>query len=455
MMTAFAIPGGAPVGAALAVGMGFFDIFYPEAVTPAQLQAATVGNIDKAVEDLKNAMSQEFFNDDIGKATRTILTRNQGLVEKIREMKTQGVDKKIWLFPSDKTSQDWLSGTTTYFTTPAGVLSELRDARDIVTVSSQNDDALTYTQKLEHRTKTTALYCLATSAILLYLKTALSWQWGLETLYTMAYPNWLKADWLWEQKSVAYQKNNPQEDPDRVFPKDVQNLSGGLLDWQDWIAQRPTAKDLITDEIDGMVQYALSDGSGDDGLFTMMNNNWINRAKRFDSSVANARLLSANSNSLQIISSLSNASPVLNQTSTRGTACPACIDIQNEVIRGVEGLDQWEIDTAQYGLDGVGAGDLALFHDTIAIWQDALETLQFQTLTAQFGDTPGSLAQRYYGDDTLWNKLLDPNESAFAAKTQDLTGVRVKIPYREGQKIPLKGLDMKRADLPALPSRLV
>src|SRR4051812_26579228 len=85
MMTAFAIPGGAPVGVFFAVTMGFFDIFCPDAAIPAQLQGATQGDIDSAVGELKAAFSQDLFNSAIDTATRTILTDNQGLVEKIDE----------------------------------------------------------------------------------------------------------------------------------------------------------------------------------------------------------------------------------------------------------------------------------------------------------------------------------------------------------------------------------
>ena len=454
MMTAFGIPGGAPVGIAIALSMGFFDIFCPDAAIPTSLQSATKGDIDNVMTDLHIAISQDFFNSALDAATRTILTDNLGIVETINGMKKQGVDQDNWVFPPDKTSQAWLTGVEGYFTTPSGVLAELRTARDTVTVSSKNDDSLSTPEKIAHRTKTTALYCLATSATLLYLKTAASWEWALETLYTMAYPKWFAQEKAWNLKSPAYQNLHPEENPANLFPSDVPKLSAGLLDWQDWVAKRATAVDLMQDEMDAMVSYAIHDAtSGEDGLFTLMNKNWIARTSQFDAAMTNAVQYSAGTNTPQIVSQSSNAANT--QNSIIGAACASCVDYQNEVLRGAAGLAQWEADTDRYGFDGVSADDLALFHETIGIWQDAFQTLQFQTLTAKAGATPGSLAQSYYGDDTLWNTLLDCSERPFAAKTQDLNGVRVKLLYREAQIVKLPGLDMKRADLPALPGRLV
>jgi nucleoid-associated protein YgaU len=55
-----------------------------------------------------------------------------------------------------------------------------------------------------------------------------------------------------------------------------------------------------------------------------------------------------------------------------------------------------------------------------------------QTYTIETGDTLGKVAQKYYGDETLWRKIYDANKAAIGDNPDAIkVGTQIKIPPKE------------------------
>jgi nucleoid-associated protein YgaU len=56
-----------------------------------------------------------------------------------------------------------------------------------------------------------------------------------------------------------------------------------------------------------------------------------------------------------------------------------------------------------------------------------------QEYEVQAGDTLGSIAQRFYEDQTLWRRIYDANRDAIGADPDKLTlGLKLRIPPKDG-----------------------
>ena len=302
-----------------------------------------------------------------------------------------------------------------YFAPDKTTLQNMLDNRDVITRSSKNDSQLSASDLAKHRTDTTALYCVAGSSIILYMKTAIAWQWANEILYCAAYPKWHAAEQIWLGKSAAYQANFPEQNPDLIYPN-VKNYSAPLPDWQDWIPASPVTN--LEAHVKELLDYSIhNDDTGEDGLYTIMAQNWANRYTRVTARVASTVLY----------------------TWPFGTASNnPVIDAWNEVLIGSVVVDEWEAATQQYSLENVAYDDLARYHDSLVIWQDAIDTLKFRTCTASDMDTPGTVAKRMYNDASLYTKLLDPQGNAFPNASANIAGIRVKCPdiHTKRVKVP-------------------
>jgi nucleoid-associated protein YgaU len=55
-----------------------------------------------------------------------------------------------------------------------------------------------------------------------------------------------------------------------------------------------------------------------------------------------------------------------------------------------------------------------------------------QTYTIESGDTLAKIAQKYYGDETLWRKIYDANKTAIGDSPDNIkVGTQLKIPPKE------------------------
>ena len=424
IMGAFAIPVAGPgVAAVIATGMGLFDIFVPDLTTPSGLQNLDKQDLEDAVSEMKGAMADALFNNDVDNATTYIVNFNSDLLATIAQVQTAlGFDRTTYFFPNDITKHQLLVTTTAYFAPDKKILQNLLDNRDVITRSSKNDTQLSASDLAKHRTDTTALYCLAGSSIILYLKTAIAWQWANEILYCAAYPKWHAAEQIWLKKSAAYQANFPEQNPDTIYP-DVKNYSAPLPDWQDWIPASPVTN--LEAHVKELLDYSIhNNDTGEDGLYTVMAANWASRYTRVITRVADTTLYSPPSNP--------------------GANSPL-MAMWDEVLIGTVVVDEWAAATDQYSLENVAYDDLVRYHDSLVIWQDALDALKFRTCTASDADTPSTVAQRMYNDATLYTKLLDPQGNAFSDGSANISGIRVKCP----------DLDTKRVKVPDLPPQTV
>lgn len=65
----------------------------------------------------------------------------------------------------------------------------------------------------------------------------------------------------------------------------------------------------------------------------------------------------------------------------------------------------------------------------------------------QLTDTLGKLAQRYYGDWTMWSYIADHNEFIILNGTENnLTpGIHICIPYHHSLKVTVEPTDIRNA----------
>ena len=253
-------------------------------------------------------------------------------------------------------------------------------------------------------------------------------------MYCRAYLKWHAAEKIWLKRDQGYKDNHPYEDPDLIYPG-VKALSKPLPDWQDWIASSPVPQ--FEKNVKELLTYSIHDDvNKTDGLYTVMAANW---QKRHDAVVAASRT-SGHFNPASVLGHFQLDATTIYLGLTRITNELA--EFWNEISTGIAMLDAWDQHTEAYALGNVSYKDLVLYHDSLGLWQDALDAIKFQTLTALDGDTPRTIAQRMYKDATLYTKLLDANDNPFKDGDEDLSGVRVKVP----------DLDTKRVAVPGLPA---
>ena len=92
IMGSFAIPVAGPgIAAVIAAGMGLFDIFVPDLTTPTGLQNLDKQDLEDAVSEMKGAMADALFNNDVDNATTYIVNFNSDLLSTIAQIYRSGL----------------------------------------------------------------------------------------------------------------------------------------------------------------------------------------------------------------------------------------------------------------------------------------------------------------------------------------------------------------------------
>lgn len=435
-MCAFTIPVYGPaIAAGIAVGTGLFNLIVPslDEKTPSGMQSLNKQDLQNAVDELRDAISDALFNDNVDNASTWIINFNSDqLLANIAKAKDLGLDKKSLFFPQDLTTAQTVKALEQFFGPDARTLQDLLDNRDVLTRSSANDKNLSPSDLAAHRTNTTALYCFAGSAIVLYLKTAIAWKWAEEILYCNAYKNWHAEMKVWNGRNAAYRRIHPEQDPDLKYPG-VSKYSHDLPTWQDWCKNGLQLK-LMENNIKELLNYSIRDeATGKDGLYTVMVKNWNARMKSTSLVAKNYSDAFDAKAVFPIVSYESNSSRDMKE-------CQKISALWNEVDLGVKLLETWDSKTNKYALEQATYEDLTLYHNSIVKWQDALEEMRFQTVIARDNDTPKKVAARVYRDASLFTKLLDANDNPFVDGGVDLTGMRVKAPELNPNRIAMLNL---------------
>ena len=439
-MCAFAIPGcGAAIAAGIAVVSGFLNLLMPslQENTPSGMQSLNKQDLQNAIDELKDTVADALFDEDVDNATTEIYTfYNDTLLLNIEKAQNLGLNKNASWFAKDHTTTVTRTTLDTFFAPDLDKLDSVVTKRDVLTRSSANNKNLSSSSLAAHRTNTTTLYCFAGSTIVLYLKTAIAWNWAQEIIHCNAYVDWLAAKKAWGGKNAAYKQIHPDQDPDLLYPG-VGQESAALPLWQDWCASSKQL-DLIERNIREICSYSIrNEETDEDGLYTVMAGNWQSRIENLVAIVVNYNEL--------LREDLDSIADQQDPFSTGFLDIRDRCEVWRTVCQGIELVDSYDRDTTQFSLGEVTYQQLVLYHDSLGLWQDSLATLRFRTFIAGDNDTPRTIAARtdVYNDASLYTKLLDPHEAPYQNGDMNLSGETVKAP----------DLKIDRVEVPELPIR--
>ncbi len=391
MMVAFAIPGGAPVGAGIAIVQFLFDalmdIFTPPPVPPPP--PLTQAQLKAALDEIQSDIIDAIWKNDADTITADLLALNKGFTDVWANMKKLKMDgERYTVMAPDSTPKDWIADTKTYFDVDAkdGVLKTLRSYRTKIETSSLNDGSLTPTQVAEHRTRTTGLYCLISSLTISYLKAAIIWKWGLELLEAWQYQQYQKAVDVWNTKNAAYQAKHPLSEIQAQYPG--LNLDPHYVppQWNTWLNEPGCPVPTLIQEVQDILDYCVlipdsSGGPGQPGLYALYKSRWDEYLKLIDSfDVAvdpNAGMTKA-----QMQLALSNG--------------------QKRIKDGGALL-------YKYSFTHITEPDIILFGKNVDAWRTASADVSFVNYAVVAGDTLIGLAQKTDGDATHVDKLFALN----------------------------------------------
>jgi len=431
MMVAFAIPGGAPAGAAIALFQFLFDLIFPPpppppAPPPPQL---TQAELAAALAELKSDIIDAIWQSNADHVTSRILALNQGFHEVWANMKKLQMDgQRYTVMAPDDTTRDWIASTKLYFNVDAanGVLTEVRGYRNDIQNSSLNDGSLTPTQLAEHRTRTTGLYCLVSSLAISYLKAAVVWQWGLELLEAWQYQEYQKKVDHWNQQNAAYQAKNPLSALQAQYPG--LNLNPGYAppEWNKWVNGPGCPVPTLIQEVQGLLDYCVlipdpNGGPGRPGLYAEMRAHW----DEYET------LVMSHPGAFELYPRPWHTDTRVINPPGRMASYPDYTGVppqREAIIEGQKLASAAEILLEKYGLTHVTEKDINQFNDTIGAWRSAAASVNFTVHTVATGDTLLGLA---YQDQTLADRLLALNQPPLTGPGALAVGTQLKIYAKE------------------------
>lgn len=408
MMVSFAVPGGAPVGIALAAALFVFDLL-EDAVNPPPPPAPplTQAELQNSLDALKADVINAIWKGQADTIVTDLVSLNKGFSEVWAAMQKLQVDgqRYVPLIP-DTTTKQWVADTNTYFDLDAttGVLTRLRAYRQSITTSSLNDPSLTPLQVAEHRTSTVGLYCLIGSLEAAYLKAAVAWNWGFELLEAWQYQEYQKAVEHWRKQNAAYQAAHPMSGIVAQFPGVNLDPSYTPPAWNSWINEPGCPVPMLQSAVADMLSYCVTDPAAPagtpPGLYTMMKAHWDD----FESQMA-----------------------AFDVALPAGAAIHAA-DIQKAVSQSVRRAPAWDNVVSTYAFADVTEDVIIQFGKAIDLWRATAAAVRFRTQTVAAGDTLASLAKAAYGDASLATTIYDLNRDQLSDPSAALVpGTLLKI----------------------------
>jgi len=398
-MAAFAIPGGAPVGIALAIGTFLFEIFFPPAEPPEH--PVTASELKAALDSLKIELIDAIWQGKADDINDKVLALFQGYQEVSAAMAKLAVDGKAYV-PSvtNDTIRYFTAHTYEYFNLqdPNGVLTKLRSFRNVLEGHSLNDTALTQTQLAEHKTRTIGLYSLIGSLTTCYLNAAVTWKWGRELLVAYQYQQYQGKLAVWKQNNGTDPTPKDRRELARQYPGVNTSPAYTPPTWNDWIQQANCPVSRLISEVQLMVDYCIGTDANS-GLYTTMKNNLDELEKR------------ASDGDVALIPG--QGVTVAQMKSAFHDGAVRCNWLFSE-----EPL---------YGLERVKEDDIDLFGQAVQAWQTTAAQCCFKTYVVKPGETlndfilrippwqPLGMPEAYYATFIYaWNKDLTYSAQSLA-----------------------------------------
>ena len=432
MMVAFAVPGlktaqsnpalrkaGGVAGVAAAAGLFMMDLFdyLSPGSTPAGDQPVTSADLQTALDDLKAGVVNAMWKAGIDQITDQLVALNQSFQDTLTAMQELPMDDDSYkLIDINDSLEDFISETYKYFDTqhPAKLLTRLRAFRNAIQMDSYNDGSVNALQLLEHQTRTIGLYTLLGSLTASYLKAAVIWKWGRELLLAWQYGEYQKAKDLWTDQDAAYQAAHPLSDLTAQYDKTVSSPYYLPPDWEHWIGQPGSPRQLLIDEVQDLLDYCVGKPA-QDGLYIRM-------AKQLDEMEKHAV----------------DGDAALNPGAVTGG------DLHTAVEQGAIRAGWLEVLGTKYGLAEVGEDDITQFGEAIDAWRATAASVNFRTYTVTKGKgTFVDLAKIGYKDGNFASALSIANPGVSLENNRYVpVGTILKIFTKEALvelKVPVPG----------------
>ncbi len=408
MMVSFAVPGGAPVGMTLAVGLFVFDLL-EDALNPPPPPAPplTQAELQSSLDALKADVIDAIWKGQADTVVDDLMSLNKGFTDVWSAMGKLQVDGQRYVpMVPDKTTQQWIKNTDAYFDLDAttGVLTRLRAYRHHLTSSSLNDPSLTPLQVAQHRTSSLGIYCLIGSLEAAYLKAAVAWDWGFELLEAWQYQQYQKAVAHWKNQNAAYQAAHPLSALAAQFPGVNLDPTYTPPTWDAWNNEPGCPAPMLKSSVAEMLAYCVTNPAAPagtpPGLYTQMKAHWDD----FEAQMA-----------------------AFDVAPPAGAAIPAA-DMQKAVSQGQLRAKAWDNVVYTYALADVTEDVITQFGQALDLWRATSAAVRFRTQTVVAGDTLASLAKAAYGDPSLASSIFDQNRDQLSDATAPLVaGTVLKI----------------------------
>lgn len=383
MMVAFAVPGGAPVGILAAVGSFLFGLLYPDTKAAPQPVPVTKEDLQAAIDSLQSNVVDAQWKGKLDDIQNDLPGLIQGLHDMWEDLKARNFDPdKIALVDaSGNLDQDFEDDATGYFDmvkaeAPGGMLTTLRGYRNTIKGSSETSQYLTPLQRAEMRTHHTGLYCLVSSATIMYLKAAVAWQWSLELVRAL--------QWTEYHKKLKEYQEAVDDDPNYAImnpapdPKDYPGLNTGKNykppSWNQWIDNKSAHSPvkMLEREVQFLMNECITIPATDetpaqDGMYQFMRKGWDEYEAQMTAFDADA-----SGNSI-----------------TAGQMATA-------IQKGMKRALAREKVLAEYAFDGITEDDIITFQSNVDAWKAASASVGFTVYTVQPGDTLGGIAAEKY-----------------------------------------------------------
>lgn len=395
MMAAFSVPEGklvmglfkgSSVGVGLAVGMGAFDVLFPllfpEDPAP---PALTTGDLDDALDKLKNELLDAIWLSKADDAVDRVSARYDELVRHLNKIKGFTISKDTYSFVHDPSTDADRQDLNNYFSDTLGPLNELQRIRKAISLDSFNDANVTNGQVLQHRTTTLGLYGMIASTTVVYLKSAVAWDWGNELLGAQSYAQYKKdSDW-WNNASQQDRDDNPKRNPDTIYGPYKPGISTAAPSWEDWAKRSGGWVENLTKEIEEILEYcegtpAAGSTPAKPGMFTGI----CDAYEKLDNTIATQLPVANGVDAMMMKMEGSTFAPMR--------------------------IQAWETALAGDGLRGLTEPDLDGFAHMIRLWKAARASVKWREYETVAGDTLAKIAASVYKDATLAQRIADTNQ---------------------------------------------
>lgn len=412
MMVSFAVPGGAPFGAALAVGGFLIGIFWPDGAMPSQYEPINKADLDAAIASLKDffltVLNAAKIADTTG-AIETPTTHLNDVWQKILKIKLDG---QGYHFLQDTTTQQFVAEVDKYL-----------DAVSNDSVSQVADANLTKLRAGTVPTNQAAPVSLLIGSLMVsYLKLVVTWSWGREVLGCSEYEDYLIAHKKWVQAcgNLPPGTNKP---PEPMPPATTVKLP----EWQDWSNGVGPVSDLITG-----VDRLVEEFDGPNGIYTTLAASWNDRALQVKTRMNQISLQNDGASPTNYW--VEDSRPPGMKTLSNGDKLFSVA--WAECITGNQVAYEWDYWTKFYSLQSVTADDITQGRIAIDLWKQIREDMKFQTRRVQPGDDLTAIARLFYTPLVVSLKLVESNPKVLADANLIAKGEVLLIPDLQNLAAP-------------------